>query len=160
MISVMEPAERKRLVDEYRRGPDLIRDALGGVREADLDVRPAADAWTIREIVHHLADAETMAASRLRRLLGEDRPAIARYDDEEFARRLHYDRPIGTSLELLAASRRSGAELLDRIDEAEWSREGTHDAYGSYSIEYLVERAAAHCPMHADQIRRARAGKP
>ena len=71
----------------------------------ELDRRPAPGKWTSREIVHHLADSEMTSAIRLRRLLAEDRPVIVGYDQEEFARRLHYDRPIGASLDALKAAR-------------------------------------------------------
>ncbi len=56
--------------------------------------------WSVREIVHHLADSEMTAAVRLRLLIAEDRPTIHGYDQDEFARRLYYDRPHEASLEL------------------------------------------------------------
>ena len=56
--------------------------------------------WSVREIVHHLADSEMTAAVRLRLLLAEDRPTIQATIRIEFARRLHYDRPHEASLEL------------------------------------------------------------
>ena len=70
-----------------------VVDALQGATEEMLDARPRADAWTAREIVHHLADSEMTAAIRLRLLLVEDRPKILGYDQDAFVRRLHYERP-------------------------------------------------------------------
>jgi hypothetical protein len=106
--------------------------------------------------VHHLADSEMTSAIRLRRLLAEDRPVIVGYDQEEFARKLHYDRPIAASLAAFKASRDTSGEILDRMSEAEWAREGTHSESGHYSVLRWLEIYAAHAHGHADQIRRAR----
>ena len=61
---------------------------------------------------------------RLRLLLATPAPAIAGYDQDEFARRLYYDRPIEASVEAFKAARRTTAEILDRIPDADWRREG------------------------------------
>ena len=97
------------------------------------------------------------SAIRLRRLLAEDRPVLGAYDEEEFARRLHYDRPLDASLEVLRAVRAATAELVERLGDAEWAREGTHGDSGRYSVDDWLEIYAAHAHDHADQIRRARA---
>ena len=55
--------------------------------------------------------------------------------------------------------RRTSAELLDRLSETEWLREGTHSEVGRYSVERWLEIYAAHAHNHADQIRRARVPK-
>jgi hypothetical protein len=96
------------------------------------------------------------SAIRLRRLLAEEHPTIEGYDEQEFARRLHYERPIESSLLVVDAVRRSTADLLRRLTEQEWSREGTHSESGAYSVETWLQIYAAHCHDHADQIRRVR----
>ena len=152
----MDSARRGELVLQYKNGYQTVMDALEGITDAELDMRPAPDAWTAREVVHHLADSETTSAIRLRRLLVEDRPLIPNYDEEEYARRLSYDRPIATSLEVLRAVRRSTAEIVDRLTEDQWQREGTHSMSGRYTVEGWLEIYAAHARDHAAQIRRAR----
>ena len=109
-----------------------------------------------REIVHHLADSEMTSAIRLRLLIATDTPAISGYDQEEFARRLYYDRPIEASVEAFKSARRTTAEILDRMTEAEWAREGTHSEHGRYTVERWLEIYAAHAHNHAEQIRVAR----
>src|SRR6266849_2832065 len=117
---------RQKLIDQYKDGYRVVADALVGATDQELDTRPAPHKWSAREIVHHLADSEMTSAIRLRLLVASDRPQIAGYDQEEFARRLYYDRPIQASLEAFRAARRTTAEILDRMTEAEWAREGTH----------------------------------
>jgi hypothetical protein len=156
MEIAMDKTTRTALVEKYKQGHAEVVRALEGATDAELDRRAAPNKWTAREIVHHLADSEMTSAIRLRRLLAEDRPLIVGYDQEEFARRLHYDRPIGASLTAFKAARETTGELLDRMSEAEWAREGTHSESGTYSVLRWLEIYAAHAHNHADQIRRAR----
>jgi hypothetical protein len=100
-------------------------------------------------VVHHLADSEMTSAIRLRRLLAEDRPVINGYDEEQFARVLHYDRPIEASIAVLKAARESTAEIIERLSEAEWARTGRHSESGPYSVETWLEIYAAHGHDHA-----------
>jgi hypothetical protein len=152
----MDVITRKQLVEKYRDGYRMVLEALDKITDRELDIRPGPGKWSAREIVHHLADSEMTSAIRLRRLIAEDRPAIVAYDEQEFARRLHYDRPIHSSLEALAAARSATADFLDRLTEAEWQREGTHTESGRYTVEIWLETYARHAHAHAQQIRRAR----
>lgn len=157
----MDRATRQHLIQEYKDGYQAVAEALAGVTDAELDARPAQGKWSAREIVHHLADSEMTAAVRLRTLLATLQPQIVAYDQDEFARRLYYDRPIEQSLDVLRAVRVSTAELLDRLTETEWLREGVHSESGRYSVERWLELYAAHAVAHAQQIRIARnAAKP
>ena len=153
----MDTNARQKLIDQYKDGYRAVSDALVGATDQDLDARPAAGKWSAREIVHHLADSEMTSAVRLRLLVGSDRPQIAGYDQEEFARKLYYDRPIEASLDAFKSARRTTGEILDRMTEAQWAREGTHTEHGRYTVEQWLEIYAGHAHNHAQQIRVARA---
>jgi hypothetical protein len=144
------------MIDQYKDGYRVVAEALTSAGDEELDARPAPGKWTAREIVHHLADSEMIAAARLRFLLGQDRPTIQGYDQDEFARRLYYDRPHEVSLELFRIVRESTMEILDRLTPAEWVREGTHTEAGPYGVESWLKTYAAHAHKHATQIRIAR----
>ena len=152
----MDAGERQHLIEVYKGGLAAVEEALVGITEAELDARSDPTNWTPREVVHHLADSETTSAIRLRRLQAEETPLIDAYDEEEFARRLHYDRPIAADLALFGAVRRASAELLDRLSEEEWGRQGTHSQSGPYGVEDWLRIYAAHGHDHAAQIRQAR----
>jgi len=82
------PDERKTLITQYNDGYRVVAEALAGATDEQLDARPAPGKWTAREVVHHLADSEMTAASRLRLLVATDRPQILGYDQDQFAQRL------------------------------------------------------------------------
>jgi hypothetical protein len=151
----MNTQERQKLVEHYRAGAEAVVKVIEGLDESSLDARPGEGEWTPREIIHHLADSEMTSAIRLRRLLAEEAPQISGYDEEEFVRRLHYDRPIEHSLAAMKAARDTSAEILERLTEEEWKRAGTHSERGFYSVERWLEFCAPHAHDHADQLRRA-----
>jgi len=152
----MTDIDRGALLDWYRTGFAAVEDALAGITEDELDRRPASGDWTAREVVHHLADSEATAYVRLRKLIAEDSPQIQGYDEPEYARRLHYDRPIGPSLAVLRAVRDASADLLRTLEPDEWERTGTHSESGSYSVDDWLRIYASHSHDHGVQIRAAR----
>lgn len=144
--------ERDALVARYRAGYDAFAAAVAAC--GDLDA--AHEGWTPRQVVHHVADSEMTSAIRLRRLVAEDEPVIAGYDENAFARRLHYDaRPVEASLRAIEASRATSAEILDHLTEEEWARRGTHTESGTYGVEEWLRTYADHPYDHAEQVRRA-----
>ena len=148
----MDPKERERLIALYRDGYRAVVDALHGADEKHLAARPGPGKWSAREIVHHLADSEMTAAVRLRWLLAIDRPAIQGYEQDVFAERLHYDRPHEASLEAFRYARECTAQLLERLSEEEWLREGTHTEVGPFGVLQWLETYGPHAHRHARQI--------
>jgi len=147
--------ERAKLIERYRDGHRVVKEAFAGIKEDDLD-RSASGEWTPRQIAHHLADSEMMSAIRIRRLLTEDDPVIHGYDEANFARMLTSDRPIEASLEAMRWARETSAQLLDRMTDDDWGRAGTHAESGPYSAEDWLKIYAAHAHDHAEQIKRSR----
>ena len=148
--------ERQKLIELYRGGYAAVAEALLKITPEELDFKPGPEKWSVREIIHHLADSEMTAAVRLRLLIAEDRPTIHGYDQDEFARRLYYDRPHEPSLELFRLARQSTAEILDRLTPTEWVREGTHTEAGPYGVEAWLTTYSQHAHKHARQILVAR----
>jgi hypothetical protein len=152
--------DRESLLAHYRDGAAAVDDALAGISDEELDRRPASGDWTAREVVHHLADSEATAYVRLRRLIAEDEPLIQGYDEPEYARRLHYDRPIEASMAVLRSVREASLGLLEVLTPDEWARRGTHSESGPYSVDRWLEIYASHARDHANQIREARTAIP
>ena len=154
----MTAAERKALIARYKAGYRVVVAALRGIRPAELGWRPAPGEWSAREVVHHLADSESISAHRLRRLLVEDNPVIQGYDQEEYARRLRYQaRPMAPALEAFKAARATTAQLLDAMTDVDWQRAGVHTESGPYPATGWLRIYAEHAEIHAAQIRQNRA---
>jgi hypothetical protein len=151
----MSPAERKGLIVRYEEGALAVRAAVSGLSEAALDQRDG-EGWSPREVVHHLADAEMIASTRVRRLVAEEAVHLVSYDEALWARTAHYERPIRSALALIAAVRDNTAEFLRSLTEDEWRREGTHSTAGRYTPEVWLEYYANHAHDHAAQIAASR----
>ena len=160
-IDQAAPMDNHALIDQYAAGPAEVRDALSGITAEELDRRPAPEAWTAREVVHHLADSETNSYVRLRRMLVTDGTDIQRYDEAAWAAepRLGYDGPIDLPLAVLDAVRASSTVLLRQLPDADFARRGHHPEHEEYSVQIWLEIYAGHAHIHAEQIRRARKGE-
>jgi hypothetical protein len=153
----MTPEQRRSLIEKYRDGYREVASALEGFPEQQLTAHPIPGKWSAAEIVHHLADSECQSATRIRKLLVEAFPVIQGYDQDEWARKLHYQsRPIAPSLALFRWVREATAQLLEAMSEEDWRRHGWHSEAGSYHAERWLEIYAEHAHGHAGQIRRLR----
>lgn len=155
----MTASERQAGIARYKAGYDEVVRALAGIAADERDWRPAPGEWSAREVVHHLADSETISGVRLRRLLIEDNPVIQGYDEADYARRFRYqERSWEPALRAFEAARATTAQLLESMTDADWRRAGTHSESGAYSAEGWLRVYADHAYVHADQIRKNRAG--
>ena len=152
----MDRKERERLIALYRDGYRAIVEALHNITEEELAAQPGPGRWAPREIVHHLADSEMTAAIRLRLLIATDRPTIHGYDQDQYSRTLHYDRPHEASLEAFRYARECTAQILERLSEDQWLKEGTHSESGAYSVHKWLKIYSEHAHSHARQIVEAR----
>ena len=150
--------ERSELLDQFRGGYAAVESALAEITDEELDRAGPDGGWSARQVAHHLADSEATAYVRLRCLIAEDEPTIVGYDEPEYARRLHYERPIGSSLAVLRGVRAASLELLESLTPAEWDRGGTHTESGRYAVDDWLRIYASHSHDHAAQIREARDG--
>ena len=154
----MNRQEREQLIAQYAAGYDQVAEALKGFPAGQLTAHPIPGKWSAAEIVHHLADSEGISAQRIRKLLVEENPEIAGYDQEAYARVLKYGerKELGPALEAFRSARANTLPLLQAMSDDEWRREGRHTESGRYTAETWLEIYAAHAHGHAEQIRRLR----
>ena len=153
----MTQKEREALMTRYAGGYDEVVRSLADFPADALTARPLPGKWCAAEIIHHLADSESISAQRLRALLVQDRPLIFGYDQEAYARRLRYaERPIEPALDAFRAARANTVDLLRNMAEADWTKPGWHTESGPYTPETWLTIYAAHAHGHAAQIRALR----
>lgn len=134
---------------------EVFHDAAAG-DGALLDRRPAEDAWSVGEVLHHLADAEVHASARLRRMLTEDVPVWPEWDEEEHARVLSYDaRPPADSLAVLLALRNENLRLLAVLSPEQWARTAVGPSGDVVDVAGWVSTQVEHLASHVLQARRA-----
>ena len=150
-------AELSELLERYRRGPELLATALTGAAGAELDYAPGPGKWSARQIVAHVADGELVGATRLRFVIAEENPTLVWYDQDAWARQLHYERrKTSDSMEIFRRVRADNYELLKELPESAFERAGMHTQRGRTTLRELVEGYTQHEESHARQIRAAR----
>lgn len=151
----MNRAERDALITRYGQGYDEVARALKGFPDSSLTAHPIPGKWSAAQIVHHLADSESISAARLRKLLVEDHAVIQGYDQEAWAEKLRYQqRDMAPALDAFRAARATTSQVLAGMTEADWAREGWHTEMGRYTPEIWLAIYAAHAHNHAAQIQR------
>jgi len=124
-----------------------------------LDRRPALDAWSVSEVLHHLADAEMHQSLRLREMLAVDHPIWPDWDESAYATTLGYDtRPAGDALTLVLSIRNVNSRLLSILSPEQWSRTAVHPSRGEVDVAGWVQICHDHLAGHILQARRATVG--
>jgi DinB superfamily len=115
--------------------------------------RPAADKWSISEIVAHLGDAEIVTGFRMRLILGAPGAPIAAYDQDSWVTSGHYEKhDPGESVEQFRVLREANLALLKSLTPEQWKHYGMHSERGQETIELMVRMAAGHDINHLQQI--------
>ena len=146
------------LLERYRRGAELLAMATTGAAGPVLEFKVEGHAWTVRQIVCHLADSEAVAVMRFRQVLAEENPTLQWFDDAAWAEKLDYGkRKVSQGLETFRRLRADNHELLKDLPEAAFARTGTHTKDGVMTLRALVEWFAAHLEEHVMEIQAVRA---
>jgi len=139
------------------RTDEEIRAAIAGMSDAQLSQPESAGNWSVRQVVRHLADSDLVWGYRVRMVLAQDRPPLTGYDQDLWARRLHYERaPIDEALDLFSVLRRSNLRLLTNASAEDLRRVGVHAERGEESVEHMVRMYAGHDLLHLRQLERIR----
>ena len=137
--------------------PGRIAEAVGGLSDDDARQPEGPGAWSVLQVVRHLADSEIVYGYRLRLIVAADRPDVPGYDQEAWTDRLHSHRgTVGEAVEDYAAARRTTVRFLRSLDDDQWDRVGFHNERGEESVRRIATLLAAHDLGHERQIARIR----
>ncbi|HEY6953485.1 MAG TPA: DinB family protein, partial [Bacteroidota bacterium] len=156
------PEDPEREIARYREGPDLLERAVTGLRDSELDARPAGGGWSVREIVHHLADGDDIWKMGIKMAIGNERAEfdLGWYSSQPqttWSDRWAYNRrSVGASLSLLRATREHVVQLLTSVPEA-WDRSVVvrtpKGVTEQVPIGFVIRMQADHVLHHLKQIR-------
>ena len=120
-----DPSRHEARIEDLQRAPAALRHAVSGLAPAHLDTKYRN--WTIRQIVHHLADSHLNGYARFKLALTEERPTIKPYDESRWsglpdAQRLD----VEPSLQILEGIHARWAGLLRSIPQEAYARSFYH----------------------------------
>jgi len=151
----MDARERNDKIELYGRGYDLLKAALAEVPQEAMKFKPTPTEWSVHEIIIHIADSESNAALRARKLIAEPGSILMGYDQDVWANVLNYhEHNLEDALEVTRLARKSTYELLKKQPDKVFSHSVVHPEYEApYTFEKWIELYSAHIPGHIEQIR-------
>lgn len=122
----------------------------------DLARTYAPGKWTVRQLLVHLADAESVLHERLKRVIAEPKPVIWAFDQDRWDTYLDYSTfPLAISKALYDANRQSVVYLVQQHYEALGAKPFVHSETGLRTLKDEMDKVAWHNEHHLDQIRQA-----
>jgi hypothetical protein len=142
-------------IELYGHGYDLLKAALTEVPQEAMKFKPAPTEWSVHEIIIHIADSESNAALRARKLIVEPSGTIMAYDQDKWTDTLKYhEHNIEDALEVTRLVRKTTYELLKRQPDEVFTHTIIHPEYDEpYTFDKWVDIYSAHIPGHIEQIK-------
>ena len=155
----LEPVARSAAIASIAELPFRLHDAVRGLDQDALDTPYREGGWTLRQVVHHVADSHVNAYARHKLTLTEHEPTIRAYDENAWARLADANGPIGNSLLLVQAVHDRWAHCLRSLPADAFARTCMHSERGRMTLDDLVALYAwhgAHHVAHVTTLRRTR----
>jgi len=145
--------ERRRSIEEIEKTPAKFRAAVEQLTPKQLDTPYREGGWTVRQVIHHLADSHLNSYVRFKLALTEEQPAIKGYDEKLWAELADTrDTPVETSLTLLEALHQRWVVLLRSMKPEDFARAFRHPDRGPVSLDTAVAMYAWHGRHHTAHV--------
>jgi uncharacterized damage-inducible protein DinB len=147
------PEKRRRRIELIRSAPSELRKAVARLPESSLERSYRDGAWTVRQIVHHLADSHMNIFIRFKLALVENSPIVRAFDENTWAEtRDGRTGPVEDSLLILDGLHARWALMLDSFAAEDFERTITHPVNGPLQLDRLLQYQAWHGKHHIAQI--------
>jgi hypothetical protein len=140
-------------IEDIKTLPGKVRHAVMALNETQLDTPYRPGGWTIRQVVHHIADSHMNAVIRLKWALTEENPTIKAYEEGEWAMLPDYKLPVEPTLRLLEGLHLRWVAILETLNEDQWNRTFIHPETGNLiPVRQLLGLYAWHGNHHLAHI--------
>jgi len=151
------PGLRSAQIESVRLLPERLRAAVVGLSDAQLDTPYREGGWTVRQVVHHLADSHAMAYTRCKLALTEDWPTINPYNEAAWANLADCRLSIKVSLAMIEALHTRWVALLESLSEEDFHRGYAHPERGKETLIKMLAMYDWHSRHHTAHITGLRA---
>lgn len=147
-----DPAVRVDHITALRLLPGSLQAAVSGLNHSQLDTPYRDGGWTVRQLVHHIADSHANAYIRTKLALTEDWPIIKPYDQDAWARLEDSNLPVDGSLAMVSAIHERWVALLESLADADFQRGYNHPENGRQNLATVLAIYAWHSRHHTAHI--------
>jgi uncharacterized damage-inducible protein DinB len=155
---IVEPsaAEVASWIDDLEALPNHLRAAVAGLDDSQLDTPYRPGGWSVRQLVHHVADSHANAYIRFKLALTEDEPPIRAYQEKLWAELPDSRLPVAISLDLTTALHGRWVHLLRHTPESQLERRFLHPVTGPWTLRQALGLYAWHSRHHTAHVTRLR----
>jgi hypothetical protein len=139
-------------IDAIGELPVRIRAAVDALTEAQLDLPYRPGGWTVRQLVHHVADSHMNGYIRLKLALTEDVPTIKAYEQDDWVRLPDSRLPLDVSLAILDGVHTRWATIWRSLASEQFARTFRHPELGMRSLDTHLQHYAWHSRHHVAHI--------
>ncbi|HKR07509.1 MAG TPA: bacillithiol transferase BstA [Bacteroidia bacterium] len=150
----IKKSEVKRWIKEIDKLPKRLKDTVKNLSEEQLDTPYRDGGWTVRQVIHHLADSHMNSFIRFRLALTEDNPTIKPYEQSKWAElQDSKTAPVKYSLDLLRNLHKRWVMMLKTIDKEQLKRSVHHPEHNAdWKLDWMIGMYAWHCNHHLAHI--------
>jgi len=147
------PETRSAQIETLRSLPRALQSAINGLQLPQLDTPYREGGWTVRQLIHHIADSHANSFIRCKLALTEDWPVIKPYDEKAWAE-LADSRylPVDVSMLFIGALHTRWVTLFESLDEADFQRGYHHPETGRQTLAQALALYAWHSLHHTAHI--------
>lgn len=151
------PELRAAHIQTLRQLPERLQATVAGLNDAQLDTPYREGGWTLRQVVHHVADSHINAYVRFKLAVTEDWPTVKPYDEAAWAALPDSKLPIADSLALIAALHARWVALLEMLTPEDFQRGYNHPQMGRQDLATVLAIYEWHSRHHTAHIASLRA---
>jgi uncharacterized damage-inducible protein DinB len=130
-----------------------LRETVDSLSEEELNKTYREGAWTVRQLVHHIADSQLNMYQRLKLALTDDNPTVPAFDEEKWAIQPDTKLPVESSIKMLEGINERVIELGKSLTEEQLERTFTHQVNGQIKVATKVAKLAWHEEHHLAHIK-------
>ncbi len=154
-VPFSQETDRQAAISEIRELPRMLKAALAELGAGRLDQPYRAGGWTVRQLVHHIADSHMNALVRFKLGLTEDRPTVKPYDENAWVALPDASLPVEPSIEIIEGVHQRLTVCLELTPADAFAREIVHPDNGPMSLDKLLQLYAWHGRHHVAHIQNA-----
>ncbi len=151
-VSAFSPTERAEHIATIADLPHTIGRAVAGLSDAQRDTPYRDGGWTVRQVVHHVADSHMNAFIRFKWALTETNPTIKAYNEQAWAELPDAQMPTDASLRLLDALHGRWTALLSALPAEAFARPYQHPETGAHTLDMALGIYAWHGRHHTAHV--------
>lgn len=148
----LAPDRRAAAIQAIADAPARLRAAVDGLTDAQLDTPYRPGGWTVRQLVHHVADSHMNAYTRFKLAVTESNPTIKPYDEAAWASLTDSSLPIAPSLAIVDAVHQRLDVLLRSLPDDAFARTLVHPENGPMTVDSLLAVYSWHGAHHTAHV--------